>query len=44
MIAWIFWLEFWAVFWRVEPQRTATLYRLDDYRPKPTTPNDRRAA
>lgn len=43
MIAWIFWLEFWAVFWRVEPQRTATLYQLDDYRPTNEKPNGRAA-
>jgi hypothetical protein len=38
MIAWIFWLEFWLAVMSEPPQRTARIYQLDDYRPKPTTP------
>jgi hypothetical protein len=44
----IAWCEWWlAVLTPLPPlpeRRTATIHHLDDYRPKPTTPNDRRAA
>jgi hypothetical protein len=41
----IAWCEFWlAVLTPLPERRSARIYQLDDYRPKPTTPNDRRAA
>jgi hypothetical protein len=45
--AWVFWLNFWLVVMSEPPERrTAKIYILDDYRPKPTDkkPNGSAAA
>jgi hypothetical protein len=41
----VLWCEWWlAVLTPLPARRSARIYQLDDYRPKPTTPTDRRAA